>query len=149
MPKVQKSLLTSEKLKQKRVLKETHHEDRGLIYPIFVTLKKDGSYRLILNLKGLNQYLEYNRFKTHDLQEILKLVTPLGKMTSLDIKYAYYSIAADEKFSKIFKTLLERQTLSLLCFTKRFITMPTLVYKAFKAHTFRNKKKLLIAYQPT
>ena len=43
-----------EKLKQKWVIKETHHEDGEFISTIFVTPKKDGSYRLILNLKDLN-----------------------------------------------------------------------------------------------
>ena len=84
-----------EKLKQKGVMKETHHEDGGFISPIFVTPKKDGSYRLILNLKDLNQYIKYNDCKMHSLQEILKFVTPLCIMASLDIKDAHYSIPVD------------------------------------------------------
>ena len=52
-----------EKLKQEGVIKETHLEDREIISPIFITPKKDGNYRLILNLKYLNQYIEYSHFK--------------------------------------------------------------------------------------
>ena len=57
MSQVQKSLLTLEKLKQKGVIKETHQENGEFLSPIFVTPKKDGSYRLVLNLKDLNKYI--------------------------------------------------------------------------------------------
>ena len=66
-----------EKLKQEGVIKETHLEDEEIISPIFITPKKDGNYRLILNLKYLNQYIEYSHFKMYGLQEILELVTLL------------------------------------------------------------------------
>ena len=89
-----------EKLKQKIVKKEVHHEDEEFIYPIFVSPKKDRIYKLILNLKDLNQYIEYNQFKMHGLQEILELVTPLCKMASLDIKDAYYSTPVGKGFQK-------------------------------------------------
>ena len=46
------------KLKQKIVKKEVHHEYEEFICPIFVSPKKDGIYKLILNLKDLNQYIE-------------------------------------------------------------------------------------------
>ena len=42
------------------------------IAPMFVTTKKDWSYRFNLNPKDLDQYIEYNEFEMHDLQEILK-----------------------------------------------------------------------------
>ena len=84
-------------------MEETHHEDVEFIAPMFVTTKKDWSYRFKLNPKDLDQYIEYNDFEMHDLQEILKLVTPLCKMASLDIKDAYYSIPVDESFQKYLK----------------------------------------------
>ena len=84
-------------------MEETHHEDVEFIAPMFVTTKKDWSYRFKLNPKDLDQYIEYNDFEMHDLQEILKLVTPLCKMASLDIKDAYYSIPVNESFQKYSK----------------------------------------------
>lgn len=84
--------------------KEAPHEDKEFIFPIFVTPKKDGIYKLIVNLKDLNQYIEYIHFKMHGLQEILKLVKSLCKMASLDFK----DNSCCRKFSKVFKISLER-----------------------------------------
>ena len=53
-------------------MEETHHEDVEFIAPMFVTTKKDWSYRFNLNPNDLDQYIEYNEFEMHDLQEILK-----------------------------------------------------------------------------
>ena len=53
-----------------------------------------------MGAKCLDQYTEYSPFKMHGLREILELVTPLCKMTSLDIKDAYYSIPVGESFQK-------------------------------------------------
>ena len=90
-------------LSKKELINETHHEGGEFISLISVTPKKDGSYRLIVNLKDSKQYIEYNNFKMHGLQEILKLVTLLCKMALLDIKNAYYSIPSDESFQKYLK----------------------------------------------
>ena len=46
-------------LKQDIVI-NTAHEEGELISSIFFKLKDDGTNRLILNLKNLNQILEYN-----------------------------------------------------------------------------------------
>ena len=91
------------KLVQKEVIKECQHEKDEFISPIFVTPKRDGGYRLILNLKKLNENLEYIHFKMHGLQEILRLVERNCFMASLDIKDAYYSVPVEESFQKYLK----------------------------------------------
>ena len=65
-----------EKLLKKGVIKECEHEEGEYISPIFVSTKKDGGYRLILNLKNLNNYVQYSHFKTETLNHILKLIKP-------------------------------------------------------------------------
>ena len=44
-------------LLEKGVIKECDHEPGEYISPIFLTPKSDGSFRLILNLKKLNEYM--------------------------------------------------------------------------------------------
>ena len=44
------------KLLSKRVIEPTGHSHGEIISDIFLRNKKDGSYRMILNLKKLNQY---------------------------------------------------------------------------------------------
>ena len=45
------------------MIKETTHCEGDFISTISIRPKKDGTYRLILNLKNLNDHVEYHRFK--------------------------------------------------------------------------------------
>ena len=91
------------KLLQKGVVKPSYHEEGEFISPIFVTPKLDGGYRLILNLKSLNEYNDIEHFKMHGLKEILKLVERNCYMAALIVKDAYYSIPVEKSFQKYLK----------------------------------------------
>ena len=60
----------------KNRIKESQHEEGEYISPIFLTHKFDGSFRVILNLKKLNDYMPYIYFKMETIKSVLKLVTP-------------------------------------------------------------------------
>ena len=64
------SALTAEihKLLSKGVIAVAQHEDGEYLSPIFTRPKKDGSHRLILNLKSLNLFVEYHHFKMESIQ---------------------------------------------------------------------------------
>lgn len=62
------------KLLQKGVMKRSKREETDFISLTLVTPKTDGGYKLILNLKSLNDYIEIEHFKIHGLEKILKLV---------------------------------------------------------------------------
>ena len=63
-----------------------------IISPIFLRPKSYGTYRLIFNLKALNDSVVYHHFRLDTLEAALPLITPGCYMTSLDLKDAYYSI---------------------------------------------------------
>ena len=71
---IKKHLLTKKYLQhlKKGVIKETVHKPGGLLSPIFVTTKKDGGFRLSLNLKRLNECIEYIHFNRYGLLENLR-----------------------------------------------------------------------------
>jgi hypothetical protein len=50
-------------LLKKGVILESTHEPNEYISPIFLRPKKDGSHRMILNLKCLNQSVTYQHLK--------------------------------------------------------------------------------------
>ena len=56
-----------QKLLGKGVLEETDPSYGQYVSTIFLRKKKNGSYRLILNLKGLNASIEYHHFKMESL----------------------------------------------------------------------------------
>ena len=80
------------KLKHKGVVKEIPKSEVKYVSTIFLRPKKDGSYRLILNLKKLNENVEKYHFKMETLKAALNLVTPNCYFPSIDLKDAYYSV---------------------------------------------------------
>ena len=48
---------------------ESAFEPEQVIYHIFVRPKKDGSYRIVLNMKPPNEHAEYKKFKMETLQK--------------------------------------------------------------------------------
>ena len=53
----------------------TQHTDDEYISNIFVRPKKNGKYRVILNLKHLNNFVEYHHFKMETLSAAISLVS--------------------------------------------------------------------------
>ena len=79
-------------LLKKAVIVETSHEPGEFISSVFGRPKKDGSHRMILNLKNLNKHVQYNHFKMDTLQSVINLMMPNCYMASVDLKDAYYSV---------------------------------------------------------
>ena len=88
------------KLLTKEVIKPVANKGEGIISNIFIRSKKDGSHRLILNLKEFNKNIAYYHFKMDSLNTIIKLMQKDCFMASIDIKDAYYSIAVREPDQK-------------------------------------------------
>ena len=63
-----------DKLIQKRVITTARYDPKQIISSIFLRPKKDGSYRLILNLKKFNESVTYHHFKMDLLCTITKLI---------------------------------------------------------------------------
>ena len=97
-----------ERLLRKGVIVFSQHEVGELISPIFVRLKDDGLYRLILNLKHLNEVTQYTHFKMDTLASILRLVTSGVYMAKIDIKDAYYGVPIKLQDQKCLKFIFEQ-----------------------------------------
>ena len=81
-----------QKLIQKGVIMKVQYSPGQIVSGIFFLPKKDGTFRLILNLKRFNEFVTHRHFKMDSLQNIIKLVTPNCFMASIDMKDAYCSI---------------------------------------------------------
>ena len=89
-----------EKLIQKGVITRVREEREVYLSNIFLRPKKNGTFRLILNLKGLNEEIEYQKFKMETLESIVKLVRPNCFMASLDLSDAYYTVPVAPEHQK-------------------------------------------------
>ena len=79
------------KLLQTKVIKSTSHEPGQFISTIFLRPKRDGTHRLILNLKKkLNESVKYEHFKMDTLWTVIRMMKHNCYMASIDIKDAYY-----------------------------------------------------------
>ena len=75
-----------DKLLIKGVISETTHCRGEYISTIIVRPKKDGGHRLFLNLKSLNEHVEYHHFKMDTLQSEIRLMTPNCILASVDLR---------------------------------------------------------------
>ena len=91
---------------------------------IFLVPKKDSSFRPVINLKPLNQFMTTTHFKMESLAMLRNLLRPGDWVASIDLKDAYLSVAIWEEHRKYLQfawssKLYEFQCLPFgLCITK-------------------------------
>ena len=89
-----------EKLQGKKVISLCNHCQGEVLSSVFTRRKKDDSFRMILNLKRLNNEVTYHHFKMDTLAQALQLITKDCFMASIDLKDAYYSVPVDPEHKK-------------------------------------------------
>ena len=93
------------KMIRKGIIEKVSHDKHEIISNIFSIPKKDGTHRVILNLKDFNRNVSYHHFKMDSLNTILKLIDKDCFMASLDLTDAYYSIPirkSDRKYLRFY-----------------------------------------------
>ena len=79
--------------------------DCQFLSTVFVTKKRDDTYRVILNVKLLNEDVTHKHFKMDTLRDAIDLLRPGYYMASVDLKHAYFSVP------------ISRDDRGYLCFT--------------------------------
>ena len=85
------------------VIEHSLPESGEFISNIFTRKKKDGGYRMILDLSYLNKFITYHHFKMDCLDTALKFITKDCFMASIDLRDAYYSIPIAAHHKKYLK----------------------------------------------
>ena len=106
-----------DKLLKKKAIEECILDPEGFISGVFTRPKKDGSRRMILNLKKLNQYVKYKHFKMESVQHVINCLKPNMYMASVDLKDAFYSVPVAKKHQKYLMFIFKDKTY-------KFVTMP-------------------------
>ena len=94
------------KLLEKCVVTKVSPISGQILSNVVLRPKKDGTHRLILNLKRFNESVSHYHFKMDLLSTITKLVTQNCYMAAVDMKDAYYSIPirfSDRKFLRFIR----------------------------------------------
>ena len=92
-----------EELLQKGVIEHTKHEKGEVISTIFLVEKKDGGFRLILNLKPFNAQMDNIHFKMETLENVIQMMKPGAFMASVDFTDAYFSVPVAEEHRLVLK----------------------------------------------
>lgn len=124
--------MTIDKFLETGVIEKTKHSEGEYISNIFVRPKKDGSYRLILNLKHLNQFVEYHHFKMENLKSAITLMSPNCYMATIDLKDAYYSVSMDQDNRKYLRFTWNNQLFQFTCLPNGLSSAPRIFTKLMK-----------------
>ena len=119
-------------LLRKGALEPTEYVEGDVFSTIFVRPKKDGSYRMILNLKPLNEFVSYHHFKMDTIQTALKLMRPGCFMASVDLKDAYYSVPVAKEDRKYLKFEWQGSYYEYTCLPNGLACAPWLFTKILK-----------------
>lgn len=113
-----------QELLHKQVIEETTSHPNGFMSNIFLREKKTGSHRVILNLKPLNEHVQYLHFKMTTLSSALELVTPNCFMASIDLADAYYSVNVREDNRKFLQFNFQNKTYRFTCLANGISSAP-------------------------
>ena len=91
------------------VIEKVQYDKDQFLSPIFTRPKKNGEHRMILNLKELNQYIEYHYFKMDSFEIALKLIEKDCFMASVDLCHAYYSVNVAQEHRKYLRFIWKGQ----------------------------------------
>ena len=116
----EKSLIDKEvqtMLDEGAILPSVHEKDE-FISNIFLVPKPNGKYRPVINLRNLNQFVHYEKFKQETFPFVLELIQQNDYFASLDLKSAYFSIPIHEDSVKYLKFEWRNQLYAFvsLCF---------------------------------
>ncbi len=120
-------------LLDKQVITEVDHVDGEFISTVFLREKKvAGTFRMILNLKKLNESIEKKHFKMDTLLSTLALITPGCYMLSLDFKDAYYSLRVAPQHRKFLRFQFEGKLYEFTCMAMGMSAAPRVFTKLLK-----------------
>ena len=121
-----------ENLKRLGVIEHTEEVDGQFISNIFIRKKKNNSYRLILNLKELNQFIEYHHFKMENFNTVLHMLKANMYMASVDLTHAYYSVNVHKSHRKYLRFRWNGHLYQFTCMPNGLACAPRIFTKILK-----------------
>ena len=91
------------RLSELEIIEEANPTRGQVISNIFLRPKKDGAFRMILDLTWLNKHVQYEHFKMSSLQTAIDMIRKNCWMGSIDLKDAYYTVLVKESHRKFLR----------------------------------------------
>ena len=128
-------------LLKKGVIQPCQHEAGEFISPIFTRPKKDGYFRITLNLKCFNTNVAHYHFKMDNIWSAIRLMKP-------DLKDAYYSVSICKDHQKFLKSKWKGILYQFVCFPNGLALCPRKFTKLLKPvfSLLRQQGHISVAY---
>ena len=94
---------------RKGAIERCKESPEQFISSYFLIPKKDDSFRFVLNLKKLNNYINTKHFQMEDLRTAIKLISRGTFMTTVDLKDAHYLFSVAQESRKYLRFIFEDQ----------------------------------------
>ena len=91
------------KMMEKGAIKVAAPRKDQFLGHLFLRPKKDGTFRPVLNLKKLNEFVRYEHFKMEGMSMVADLLVKDDWMIKIDLKDAYYCVPIAETHRKFFR----------------------------------------------
>ena len=111
---------------------EANHEPDKFISSIFVRPKENGEYRVILNLKNLNEFIPYHHFKMDTSKSAVNLLAKGCYMASIDVRHAYHTIPIAEEHQKFLRFIWKGKIFQYTCLPFGLSSEPRIFTKILK-----------------
>ena len=137
-----------QKLLEKQVIKVVNDMHGQIVSNVFLRGKKDGSWRMILNLKDFNKHVENIHFKMETLANAINLMKKNCFFGSIDLKDAYYSVNIQGEHRKYFRFRFDDTLYEFCGLPQGFKDSPRLFTKILKPvlGLLREKGHQLVGY---
>ena len=119
-------------LQQKGALKQVQPEADQFLSNLFLVPKRDGTSRPVINLKGLNGFLQYTHFKMEGIHLLRDLVQPGDWLGKVDLKDAYFVVPIWKGHRKYLRFLWKDTLLEFACLPFGLALAPRLFTKIMK-----------------
>lgn len=121
---------------------------KGFISPIFLREKQNGSHRLIFNLKSLNNYVHYSKFRLINLRKVAQLIQKDDYLVKIDISNAYYHVPVADSHRRYLSFAFKDHIYNMNCLPFGLSSAPSIFSKIsnFVASLLRKEGIRTIVY---
>ncbi len=122
-------------LLEKGAISEVYNPQDGYFSNLFLVPKKDRGQRPVINLKGLNQFVQYEHFKMEGIQTVKDLLQPGDWLTKIDLKDAYFTIPMNHSNRKYLRFTVRGRSFEFNCLPFGLSSAPWVFTKTLKPVT--------------
>ena len=107
-------------------------EPYQFISNIFLVPKPNGKFRPVINLKQLNEFVNYEHFKQETFPFVLELIQKNDFLTAMDLHSAYFSIPIHSDSQKYLKFIWRSKLYKFISLCFGLLSSPKVFMKVLK-----------------